>query len=98
MIAWVFAANPAPYLSIVLGVCGLGGLVFTALRFRRDDTTALLGQQSTIMGEMKDLNNELRLTTVALREERDRLKEQVDRLTGEITKLRGELQEGRFNG
>lgn len=82
----------AATLPLVIGILGLGGLVFTALRFRRDDTTAILTQQNTIMGEMKTLNDELRTSVTSLREERDQLRTQVESLTGEITSLRGELE------
>jgi uncharacterized coiled-coil DUF342 family protein len=62
---------------------GLGGLVFTALRYRRDDTTAILAQQDTIMQEMRGINEELRQTAVQLRSERDALREQVRELKGD---------------
>jgi hypothetical protein len=92
----IFAANPAPYLSIVLGICGLGGLVFTALRYKRDDTTALVGQQNTIISEMKILNEENRQAATSLREERNELRDQVEQLTTEIKGLREELQKGQL--
>jgi uncharacterized coiled-coil DUF342 family protein len=80
-------------LPLVLGVCGLSGLVFAALRFRRDDTSAIVTQQSTILDDMKTLNDELRTATAALREERDQLKTQVDQLTGQVQALRVELHD-----
>lgn len=88
----IFAVNPAPYLSIVLGICGLGGLIFTALRWRRDDTGSLVGQQDTILNEMKVLNEENRLAAARLREERNELSTQVEQLMAEIEKLRKELR------
>ena len=92
----IFALNPAPYLSIILGIAGLAGIIFTALRWRRDDTTALVGQQDTILNEMKTLNEENRQAATLLREERNELRAQVERLTSEIQALREELQgEGR---
>lgn len=82
----VFATNPAPYLSIVIGICGLGGLIFAALRFRRDDTTTVISQQTTILDGMKMLNDELRTTADTLRGERDlchkELLEVKDKLDG----------------
>lgn len=93
----IFAVNPAPYLSLIIGICGLAGIVFTALRYRRDDTTALVGQQDTIVNEMKVLNEENRQAVAILREERNELKAQVERLTNEISALREELRgEGRY--
>lgn len=91
---WAFAAaqfNPAGAISLIIGLIGLAGIIFTALRFRRDDTTAIVTQQSTITSEMKTLNDELRITVEQLRHERDELKTQVDRLTGQIDVLRSEL-------
>ena len=73
----VIATNPAPYLSIVIGICGLGGLIFAALRFRRDDTTVVVGQQDTILSEMKLINDELRTTADELRAEGKACKEEV---------------------
>jgi predicted nucleic acid-binding Zn-ribbon protein len=79
-------------LTVAIGLIGLAGLIFTALRFRRDDTTAIVQQQSTLFDDMKTLNDELRVTTEALRDERDSLKSQVERLTGQVDALRTELR------
>jgi hypothetical protein len=75
-------------LPLVIGIVGLGGLVFTALRFRRDDTSAIVGQQDTIFAEMRSLNAELRETTDRLRVERDELTVQVQQLTAQVQELR----------
>ena len=90
----VFAVNPAPYLSIVMAVCGILGVMFTAMRWRRDDTTALVGQQDSIVSEMKTLNEENRQAAAILREERNELRAQVEQLTHEIEALREELRGG----
>ena len=94
---WALAAtfNPAGAISLIIGLIGLGGVIFTALRFRRDDTTAIVAQQDTMFGELRSLNEELRVTTEQLRHERDELKSQVDRLTGQVDMLRGDLSEAR---
>ena len=93
----VLAANAQPvvlpFLSIAIGVVGLAGLCFTALRFRRDDTSAIVSQQSEITGEMKVLADEQRVHMEALRAERDGLKVQVDRLTGQVDALHRELRD-----
>jgi hypothetical protein len=81
-------ANAIP---IIIGLLGLAGIVFTALKYNRDDTTAVMGQQHTIMGEMKTLNDELRQTTINLRTERDALKSQVEELSNQVEALREEL-------
>jgi uncharacterized coiled-coil DUF342 family protein len=80
-------------LPLVIGVLGLAGLVFTALRYQRDDTTAVVSQQAQITSEMKTLNDELRTTTTGLREERDELRGEVNRLSGQVDVLRDELRE-----
>ena len=46
--------------AVVIGVLGVAGLIYTALSWRRNDTTAIVEQQDTIMGELKDLTAELR--------------------------------------
>lgn len=90
----VLAANVVflPLVSLVIGVIGLGGLVFTALRFRRDDTTAIVTQQSAIFDDLKKLNEELRATSDGLRSERDQLQYKVQDLSGQIEALRRELR------
>jgi len=81
--------------ALVLGVLGLGSIIFAALRYNRDDTTAIVNQQSTLLGNIKVLNDELRTTVEKLREERDGLREQVGHLTGQVEALRRELREMR---
>ena len=82
---FVLAATEAGgILAIVIGLMGLGGVVFTALRFRRDDTTAIVSQQDTILQDFKSLNEELRITADRLRNERDECTEQVKKLRGEL--------------
>jgi vacuolar-type H+-ATPase subunit I/STV1 len=85
------AINWGEALPLIIGLFGVAGLVFTALKYNRDDTTSVLAQQSTIVGEMKTLNDELRVTTADLRAERDGLKRQVTELTNQIAALRTEL-------
>jgi predicted nucleic acid-binding Zn-ribbon protein len=85
------AINWAEALPLIIGLLGVAGLVFTALKYNRDDTTSVLNQQNTIVGEMKTLNDELRATTSELRIERDGLKTQVQELTKQIDALREEL-------
>lgn len=81
----------AEWTAIAVGVFGLAGVVFTAMKFNRDDTTAVVGQQTQILTNMKTLNEELRLTAKELRDERDSLKSQVASLTGQVELLRTEL-------
>jgi hypothetical protein len=82
------AVDIAGLVSLAIGVFGVGGLIFTALRYRRDDTTAVIQQQDVILKDMKTLNDELRLTSEGLRSERDALRVQVEELTVQVEKLR----------
>lgn len=90
---WVVFAviDIAQILALIIGLVGLGGVVFTALRFRRDDTTAVVTQQSTILNDMKGLNEELRITAASLKEERDACKQEVKGLRGELREARDHL-------
>jgi uncharacterized membrane protein len=38
----------------------LGGIIFTALRFRRDDTAVIVSTQSTVVHDIQAMNAELR--------------------------------------
>ena len=76
-------------LPLVIGIVGLAGVIFTALKYNRDDTTAVVNQQNTIVNEMKTLNDELRITSNELRTERDALRIQVVELTTQVERLRG---------
>lgn len=90
---WVIAESTTPAQLITLGIAifGLAGLIFTALKYNRDDTTAIVSQQNTILGDMKIINDELRSTSDRLRTERDSLATQVELLSKQIEKLRDEL-------
>lgn len=70
-------------IALVTGILGVAGLCFTALRFNRDDTTAVVSQQSGVLHDMATLNAELRQTNVDLRTEVAELREQVQRLRHE---------------
>ena len=75
----VYAAiDFATALPVVIGLCGLGGLVFTALRFRRDDTSSIVSTQDTIFNELKTLNDELRQENERLRALVQELKHELD--------------------
>ena len=81
MIDWALA------LPLIIGILGLATLIFTALRYGRDDTTAVVNQQAQITAEMKTLNDELRDTADRLRAERDELRAANDRQAGQIAEL-----------
>jgi len=86
--------NIPALLALVIGIVGLGGIIFTALKYNRDDTTAIVQQQSVIVGDMKGLNDELRKRTEELRDENERLRTQVDRLTAQLEELNRGLTNG----
>jgi hypothetical protein len=89
---WVIAAVNLPQvLALVIGLVGLAGVIFTALRFRRDDTTAVVTQQSVIVNDMKTINEELRTTAASLKVERDACKQEVQGLRGELREARDTL-------
>jgi hypothetical protein len=74
-------------IALAIGILGVAGVIFTALKYNRDDTTAVLGQQDTILGEMKSLNDELRITVDRLRDENTALRSQVDELSVQVAAL-----------
>ena len=82
----------AQIIALVIGVFGIAGVIFTALKYNRDDTTAVVTQQSQILGDMKQLNDEWRATAELLRVERDELRTQVEGLRGQVEALRVELR------
>ncbi len=77
--------NAGEIIALITAACGIGGLVFTALRYNRDSTSTAVATQSQIVHDMKVLNDELQAS-------RDQLRSEVDRLRGEIDRLNLELQ------
>jgi outer membrane murein-binding lipoprotein Lpp len=74
----------AGLVALAIGVMGVAGVVFTALKYNRDDTTAIVTQQSTIVKDMQALNDELRTQIDRLRQENDQLRSTVDRLSQKV--------------
>jgi hypothetical protein len=62
------------FLPAVIGICGLAGIVFSALSWRRNDTTAIVGQQDVILNEMRGLTDELRISRDECRAELERVR------------------------
>ena len=83
--------NVSQAMALIIGLVGLAGVIFTALRFRRDDTTAVVNQQSVIVNDMKTINEELRTTSVSMKEERDACRKEVGGLRGELREARNKL-------
>lgn len=74
------------------------GAVFAALRYNREDASAVVVQQSTVLADMKSLNDELGDAISRIRLERDELlvrviecTQEVARGTEEIASLRAEV-------
>lgn len=67
----------APFIStgalVAVGgvVAGVGGLVFVALKYNREDATSVIGQQSSILADMKALNDELAGSLERCQKQRD---------------------------
>jgi predicted phage gp36 major capsid-like protein len=67
---------------------GLMAAVFTALRFNRDDATAVVNQQKNVLDSMKSLNDELEAALQRTREELKEMRAENDVLRAEIRELR----------
>lgn len=76
--------DPSEWLAIVTGILGLAGLIYTALRYNRDDAKTLVDEQSSVLRDMSLLNESLKKTVDDLRHERDGLASEVDRLSHEL--------------
>ena len=60
-------------ITLFIAIFGVAGIIFTALRYNRDDTTAIVNQQSTLVRDMQAVNEELRVRVKELQTEVDRL-------------------------
>lgn len=60
------------------------GAVFAALRFNREDASAVVAQQSTVLADMKALNDELAEAAARIRTERDELLQRVTALGEQV--------------
>ena len=61
--------------TLLLGLLGVAGVIFTAMRYNRDDTTALVNQQSILVRDMEVVMTQLRAENA--------------RLEGRLEELRG---------
>lgn len=66
----------------------LAAAIFTALRFNRDDATAVVNQQKLLLDGMRDLNAELQGALDRSRAECGRLSERLDSAHVEAERLR----------
>ena len=91
VIAQATSTAPAQLITLGIAILGLAGLIFTALKYNRDDTTSIISQQDTIFNDMKVINDELRITSTQLRSDKNDLQEQIKILMKEIEKLQREI-------
>lgn len=68
--------------AIAIGLSGLAGVIFTALKYNRDDTTAIVNQQTVLLGNMRSLYDSEHEQLAAVTSERDALRAEVSRLRG----------------
>jgi len=77
------SANPgvvAQVLALVIGLTGLAGVIFTALKYNRDDTTAVVNQQTALLGNMQALYDTEHVHLAQVVAERDRCLQEVEKL------------------
>ena len=86
----VAAIDIAASLSVVIGIIGVVGLIYTALSWNRSDTTQVITQQSAITAEMKTLVDEQRKRVEELRQERDDCRMDRERMVGQMEELRAQ--------
>lgn len=84
----------AEIVALAIGIFGVAGVIFTALSWRRSDTTALVGQQSTVLNDIRALNEELRATATGLRSERDKCYEEVAKLRVTTDRIERKIDDG----
>lgn len=68
------------WIAIVTGIIGLAGLVFTALKFNADRSSAAVQQASDVLEDMRKLNDALHIRINDLEQEIEQLHKQVDKL------------------
>lgn len=71
----------ATALPITLGIIGLAGVIFTALKFNSDRATASVDQASAVLADMRQLNDALHTRINDLEHELEQLHNQLDTLT-----------------
>lgn len=73
-------------LAIITGILGLSGLIFTALRYNRDDSKSIVEQQSAVLKDMAALNDQEAKALTDARAERDALRTENERLRDELAR------------
>lgn len=77
---------------------GLAAAIFTALRFNRDDATAVVNQQKILLDGMRDLNVELQQALNRAREQLIENARRIDALEKEVAALTAAINVMRRNG
>ena len=70
----------------------LSAAIFTALRFNRDDATAVVNQQKEVLASMKALNDDLQESLDRARSERDAAQTKLSVLEGQLQESRSALR------
>ena len=78
----------AEAIALGIGILGVAGVIFTALRYNRDDSTAVIHQQAQIVTDMHVLNDELRVTNAELKRQVSELREQIEQMRTELARGR----------
>lgn len=76
--------DAATWIAIVTGIIGLAGLVFTALKFNSDRSSASVAQASAVLDDMRKLNDVLHTRINDLETEVEELHTQVDKLMARV--------------
>jgi hypothetical protein len=77
-------------LPILIGTGGLAALIFGALRFQREDASAIVTQARDVIGSMKELVEELESALDRCRKDRTRYVEENDQLRDDLQAIRRE--------
>ena len=84
----------AELVALAIGIFGVASVIFAAMRWRRDDTTQIVTQQSTILNDMKLIDDEIRISADKLRSERDKCYEEVAKLRQATDRIERKLDDG----
>ncbi len=85
-------ANIDVILPALTSAAGISAAIFTALRFNRDDASAVVNQQKEVLGSMKELNDELQEALDRARSDRVACQERCREQDTEIARLLAEVR------
>lgn len=87
----VAALDLGTLLPAATAAVAVAGIIFAALRYNREDASAVVAQQSTVLADMKSLNDELHESLVRARAERDALLLRVGECDARILDLNDQI-------